>query len=72
MENRVKLYRLALRWHLAREAQQVLHNLFGALRFLQNYPQILARTFGQFLIFHQQICEAQNRREWIVHFMRNT
>ena len=72
MENRVKLYRLALRWHLAREAQQVLHNLFGALRFLQNYPQVLARAFGQILILHQQICEAQNRRERIIHFMRDT
>ena len=32
-QNKIQLHRIALRWHLAREAEQVLHDLLGTLRF---------------------------------------
>ena len=36
-QNRVELHRIALWRHLAGKAEQVLHDLFGSLRFLQNH-----------------------------------
>ena len=40
----VELYGLALWWHLPREAQQILHDLFCALRLLQYDAQIPSRS----------------------------
>ena len=44
-QNRVQLHGVALRRHLAGKAEQVLDDLFGALRLLQNHAQIFASTF---------------------------
>ena len=60
-KNQIELDSIALRRHLAGEAEQVLHDLLGALRFLQNDAKIFARSFGQFGIFEKQIGEAENR-----------
>ena len=68
-QNRIQLHRLSLRRHLASEAQQVLHDLLRALRLLQDDAQIFACAFRQLGVLHQQVCETQDRRERIVHFM---
>ncbi len=59
----------ALRRHLAGEAEQVLHDLLGALRLLQNHAHVFTGGLGQVGILHQQIGEAQNRGQRIVHFV---
>src|SRR6202035_3292373 len=46
---------------LAREAEQVLYDLLGALRLLQNHPQVFPGALRHLSIFHKQVCEAQNR-----------
>ena len=43
----IELHGAALRRHLAREAEQVLHDLLGALRFLQNHAHVFLRGLGQ-------------------------
>src|ERR1700691_2408809 len=65
----VELDRIALRRHLPREAEQVLHDLLGALRLLQNHSQIFPRTLRNLGILHEQVGEAENRRQRIVHFV---
>ena len=62
----IQLQRLSLRRHLPRKAEQVLHDLLGALRLLQNYAQVFARALGHFRIFHQQVGKSQNGRQRIV------
>src|ERR1035437_5345500 len=69
LQNGVELHQLALRRHLAGKAEQVLHDLFGALRFLQNHPQIAPRAFGKLGIFHQEVGESEDGREGIVDFV---
>src|SRR6267143_2753464 len=68
-QDSVELYRLALGRHLARKAQQVLHDLLGALRFLQDDAQILAGDFGDLGVFQQQVGEAKDSGEWVVDFV---
>ena len=60
---------LALRRHLAGKAEQVLHDLLGALRFLQNHPQIAARAFRELGVFHQEVGESEDGGEGIVDFV---
>src|SRR6202011_3158639 len=43
----IELHGITLWWHLPGKTQQILNNLFGALRLLQNDAQVLARTLGQ-------------------------
>src|SRR5208337_772388 len=69
LQDGVELNRLALRRHLAGKAEQVLHDLLGALRFLQNHPQIAARAFREFGVFHQEIGESEDGGEGIVDFV---
>ena len=68
-QNSIQLHRLALRRHLPGETQQILHNLLGALRLLQNHPQIFARALRHLLVFHEQIGKTQNRGERIIHLV---
>ena len=65
----VELHRTALRRHLAGKAEQVLHDLLGALRFLQNHAQVLAGGFRKFGILHQQIGKSENRGQRIIDFV---
>ena len=53
-QDHIELHGVALRRHLAGKAEQVLHDLLGALGFLQNYAQIFARGFGKVGILHEQ------------------
>src|ERR1700682_1611171 len=71
LQNGVELDELALRWHLAGKAEQVLYDLFGALRLLQNDPQIVARAFGDLGIFHQQIGESEDGGKRVVDLVSN-
>ncbi len=68
-QNRVQLHGVALRRHLAGKAEQVLHDLLGALGFLQDHAHILAGRLGQIGILHQQVGKSQNRGQRVVHFM---
>ena len=68
-QDRIQLHGLALRRHLAGEAEQVLHDLLGTLRLLQDDAKVFAGSFGQVGIFHQQIGEAEDRRQRIVDFV---
>ncbi len=61
-QNKVDLHRIALRRHLAREAEQILNDLLGALRLLQDDAQILAGVVGKVGILQQQIGEARESR----------
>src|ERR1035438_7909848 len=72
VEDGIQLHRLAARRHLARKAEQVLHNLLGALGFLENDSQIAARTFGKLGIFHEQIGESKNGGERIVDLVSDS
>ena len=63
---------LALRRHLPREAQQVLHDHARALRLLQDHLQLFFGVVGDCGIFEQQIGKADDRGERIIHFMRDT
>ena len=58
LQDCVQLDRFALRRHLAGEAQQILHNLLGPLRLLQNYTQIFACALRDLGIFQQQVCKS--------------
>ena len=69
LQDGIELNGLALRRHLAGKAEQVLHDLLGALRFLQNHAQIAARAFGDLGIFHQQVGESEDGGERIVDFV---
>ena len=69
LQDGIQLHRLALRRHLAGKAEQILHDLLGALRLLQNHPQILARALRNFRILHQQVGKSQNGGERIVDFV---
>src|ERR1019366_4440966 len=69
LQDGVELNELALRWHLAGKAEQVLHDLLGALRFLQNHPQIAPRAFGELGVFHQEVGESEDGGEGIVDFV---
>src|SRR5271166_5731339 len=60
-QNQVELHSIALRGHLPGEAEQVLHDGFGALGFLQNDAEIFPRTLGNLRIFEQQIGKAEDR-----------
>ena len=71
LQDGIKLDGLALRRPLAGKAEQILHDLLGALRFLQNHPQIAARAFGEFGIFHQEVGESEYGGQGIVDFVRD-
>src|SRR5713101_2553796 len=66
LQDGVELDELALRRHLAGKAEQVLYDLLGALRLLQNHTQITARAFGELGIFHQEVGESEDGGEGIV------
>ena len=68
-QDRIQLERVALRRHLAGEAQQILHDLLGPLRLLQNHTQIFVRRLRQIRILHQKIGKAEDGRERIIDFM---
>src|SRR5882762_817556 len=68
-QDSVELHRLALGRHLARKAQQVLHDLLGALCFLQDDAQILAGDFGHLGVFQQQVGKAKDGGEGVVDFV---
>ena len=68
-QNQVELHGIALRRHLAGKAEQVLHDLFGALRFLQDDAQVFSRGVWQVGILQQQIGKAENRGQGIVYFV---
>src|SRR5947209_13237696 len=51
-QNFIDLHRLALWRTLPGKAQQVLHDFFCALRFFENYLQVLARAAWDFWILH--------------------
>src|ERR1039458_2981488 len=69
LQDGVDLHGLALRRHLAGKAEQVLHDLLGALGFLQNDAQIAARAFGEFGVFHQEVGKSEDGGERIVDFV---
>src|SRR5208337_481460 len=69
LQDGVELHGLALRRHLAGKAEQVLHDLLGALRFLQNHAQIAAGAIGEFGVFHQEVGESEDGGEGIVDFV---
>ncbi len=69
LQDGVELDKLALRRHLAGKAEQVLYDLLGALRLLQNHAQIAARAFGEFGVFHQEVGESKDRGEGVVDFV---
>src|SRR6266853_3674441 len=69
LQDGVELDELALRRHLTGKAEEVLYDLLGALRLLQNHAQIAARAFGEFGIFHQEVRESEDRGEGIVDFV---
>ena len=58
----IQLHQVALRRHLPREAQQVLHNLLGALRFLQDDAQIFLGVRRDLGAFQQQVGKARAPR----------
>src|SRR5216683_1752022 len=60
LQDGVELDELALRWHLTGKAEEVLYDLLGALRLLQNHAQIAARAFGEFGVFHQEVGESED------------
>src|SRR5882757_1758857 len=62
----IDLYQLALYRTLPREAQQILHDVLGALRFLQDDLQIFARVFGDLRVLEKEIGEAKNRRQRVI------
>src|SRR6266852_6055587 len=68
LQDGVELDELALRWHLTGKAEEVLYDLLGALRLLQNHAQIAARAFGELGILHQEVGESKDRGERIVDF----
>src|SRR6266404_2029850 len=68
----IDLHQLALYRTLSREAQQILHDVFGALRFLQDDLQIFASVFGDLRILKKEIGETKNRRQWIIYFVGHT
>ncbi len=70
-QNLIELHGVALRRHLPGKAQQILHDLLGALRFLQDDAQIFARRLRNRGIFHQQVGKPENRSERIIHFVRD-
>src|SRR5208282_4233125 len=69
LQDGVELKRLALRRHLAGKAEQVLHDLLGALRFLENHAQLAASAFGDLGVFHQEVGESEDGGEGIVDFV---
>jgi hypothetical protein len=69
LQDRVELHGLALGRHLPGKAEQVLHDLLGALRFLQNHAQIAARAFRDLGIFHQQVGKSEDGGKGIVDFV---
>src|SRR5882757_9256900 len=62
----IDLYQFALYRTLPREAQQILHDVLGALRFLQDDLQIFARVFGDLRVLEKEIGEAKNRRQRVI------
>src|SRR5580698_6102676 len=71
-QNRIQLDGAALRRHLAGKTEQILNDLFGSLRFLQNDSEIFAGTLRYFGVAHHQIGKTQNCSERIVDFMRDS
>lgn len=71
-QDRIQLQSIALWRHLASEAKQVLDDLLGALCFLKNDAKIFACAFGEIGILHEQVREAEDRREGVVNLMRDT
>src|SRR5258708_9013712 len=69
LQDGVELNELAVGRHLAGKAEQVLHDLLGALRFLQNHTQISARALGALGAFHQEVGESEDGGEGIVDFV---
>src|SRR5262245_19272332 len=53
------------------EAEQVLDDVFGALRFLQNDLQVFARVVRNLRIFQEQVGKTENGGERVVHFVCN-
>ncbi len=70
-QNAVHLHELPLHRPLSREAQQILHDIFGPLRLLQNNLQIFPRRNRYLGILQQQIRKTQYRRQRVIHFMRH-
>src|SRR6267154_1880783 len=62
----IDLHQLALYRTLPRETQQILHDVLGALRFLQDDLQIFARVFWGLRILKKEIGEAKNRRPRVI------
>ena len=69
LQDGVELKREALRRHLAGKAEQVLHDLLGALRFLENHSQIAAGAFGDLGVGQQEVGESEDGGEGIVDFV---
>src|SRR2546426_303758 len=70
-QNAVYLHKFPLHRSLPRETQQILHDIFRSLRFLQDDLQILPRRTRHLRILQQQIRETKNRRQRVIHFMRD-
>ena len=68
-QDAVQLHGLALGRHLAGKAEQVLHDLLGALRFLQDDAKVFAGRFRHVGVFHQQVGKAENGRQRIVYLV---
>src|SRR5579863_4400466 len=68
-ENGIELDWPALRRHLTSEAQQILHDLLGPLRLLQNDAQVFPGALGNFRILHEEVGKTENRGERVVDFM---
>src|SRR6516165_9350495 len=72
VQDGVELDRLALRRHGTGEGEQVLHDLFGALRLLQDDAQVLAGALRYIGILEKQIGKAENRGKRVVDLMGDT
>ena len=71
-QNAVYLHKFPLHRSLPRETQQILHDVFRSLCFLQDDLQIFPRRTRNFRILQQQIRETKYRRERVIHFMRDS
>ena len=64
----------ASRWggNLAGKTQQVLDDLLGSLRLVNDDLELAARGFGHLRLLRQQIGEAQDGRQRIVDLVRDS
>src|SRR6202035_4869572 len=68
-EDEVELHRIALRRHLPGKAEKVLHDLFGALRLLQDHAQIFPGSFWKLGIIEEQVGKAEDRGQRIIYLV---